>query len=424
MQHKRLNRDGWGFQFYPYYQMRIDEEFFHGIACLIRLTDGNAQKWQMPKAGPIQVTGEGMTWLELIPDHTNRVITVMYFPDGMHDPERKHYPRPADTRYQPSVWYVDVSEDIEYDEYGIVTYIDKYLDVIFSPEGDVKVDDRDELDAAFASGELTKEQYDNALAEGDRVLKELCGSLRKTDEWCAKIRDAAEKRIAAGEEVKKCREVLETEKMLEDGIGYVKTVFRNDFSGHDLYHSLRVYRMAESLARKEKANRLIVSLAALLHDVDDRKLSPETHEKKERAVCFLKEHRVPDDVIARICTIIEEVSFNGTDSIVPSTAEGKCVQDADRLDALGAIGIARTFAYGGSHNRAMYDPDVPPAANMNGEEYRSHIASSVNHFYEKLFLLKDMMNTETGRQIAEQREAYMRDYIDRFMLEWNGKDTK
>ncbi len=101
MKHKRLNRDKWGFQYYPYYQMRIDDELFHGTACLIRLTDGEKNFWELPKAGRIQVTGGGMTWLELIPDGTHRVITAMYFPDGKHDPERKHYPVPADERYSP-----------------------------------------------------------------------------------------------------------------------------------------------------------------------------------------------------------------------------------------------------------------------------------------------------------------------------------
>lgn len=422
MKHKRLDRDGWGFQFYPYYQMRLDEEFFHGTVCIIRLTDGNIQRWQMPRAGRVQVTGEGVTWMELIPDDTKRVITVMYFPEGTHDPERKNYPVPADPRYQPSVWYVDVIDGIEYDECGIAVFIDRYLDVIFSPEGDIKVDDRDELDGAFAAGELSKEQYESALAEGDRILKELCADIRKTDAWCARVRDAAEKRIAAGEKITKCREILDAERMLEDAVRYVKDLFRNDFGGHDFYHTLRVYETARHLAQKEKANVLIVSLAALLHDADDRKLSPATCEKKERAVSFLREHHVPEDVIERICGIIGEVSFSGTDSVVPSSIEGKCVQDADRLDALGAIGIARAFAYGGSHNRPMHDPDIPPKAGMSGEEYRNHIATSVNHFYEKLFLLKGMMNTKAGAEIAGLREAYMRSFMDEFMREWDGKD--
>lgn len=196
MKHKRLNRDAWGFQYYPYYQMRIDDELFHGIACLIRLTDGEENYWATPKAGRIQVTGTDMTWLELIPDDTSRVITVKYFPDGSHDVERKNYPAPADPRYQPSIWYVDITDGIEYDEEGIIVYIDKYLDVIFTPEGDVKIDDRDELDAAYQAGELSDVQYQAALEECDLILRDLCADIAKTDVWCAKIRQMAEEKIA------------------------------------------------------------------------------------------------------------------------------------------------------------------------------------------------------------------------------------
>lgn len=206
MKHKRLNRDAWGFQHYPYYQMRIDDELFHGIACLIRLTDGEENYWATPKAGRIQVTGTGMTWLELIPDDTSRVITVKYFPDGAHDVERKNYPVPADHRYQPSIWYVDITDGIEYDEEGIIVYIDKYLDVIFTPEGDIKVDDRDELDAAYQAGELSVEQYNAALEECELILDGLCADISKTDAWCARIRQIVEDKIADGEPIKKCRE--------------------------------------------------------------------------------------------------------------------------------------------------------------------------------------------------------------------------
>ncbi len=206
MKHKRLNRDGWGFQYYPYYQMRMDHELFHGTVCLIRMTDGEENFWRMPKAGNVRVTGQGMTWLELIPDGMNHVVTVKYLPEGFHDPERKAYPVPADMRCPPSVWYVDVIEGIEYDEYGIAVFIDKYLDVIFTPEGDVKIDDRDELDHAFASGELTEAQYNAALSECDRILRAYCEDIRKTDAWCAKIRQLAEDRIGAGEPVRLCRE--------------------------------------------------------------------------------------------------------------------------------------------------------------------------------------------------------------------------
>ena len=212
MNKKRLNRDKWGFQYYPYYQMRIDHELFHGMVCLIWFTDGEKNYWETPKAGRIQVTGEGMTWLELIPDDTRRVITAMYFPDGTHGPERESYPVTANEQYQPSIWYIDIIEGIEQDEDGITVFIDKYLDVIITPEGEVKVDDRDELDAAYASGELSKEQYDAALAEGEAILQAYGGDIRGLDALCAAVRKLAEERIGAGEPITMCREVREWRK--------------------------------------------------------------------------------------------------------------------------------------------------------------------------------------------------------------------
>ncbi len=145
MKHKRLNRDGWGFQYYPYYQMRIDCESF----C---------------------------------------------------------------AKYRPSIWYVDIIDGIEYDDDGIAVFIDKYLDVIFTPEGDIKIDDRDELEQAHDSGELSDVQYEAALAECDLILDELCSDIARTDAWCADIREIVEKRIAAGEAITKCREVLQQSK--------------------------------------------------------------------------------------------------------------------------------------------------------------------------------------------------------------------
>lgn len=204
-------------------------------------------------------------------------------------------------------------------------------------------------------------------------------------------------------------------------IEYVKEVFATDFSGHDFFHTMRVYKMATNIAVKENADVEIVQLAALLHDVDDRKLSPETCENKDRAVAFMRSQNLAEEKIEKIKEMIGEVSFMGKDSVTPKTLEGKCVQDADRLDALGAMGIARAFAYGGNHNRVMYDPEIPAALNMNKEEYRNHVSTTVNHFYEKLFLLKDMMNTESARAIAEHREQYMKEYIDEFLAEWEGK---
>ncbi len=208
--------------------------------------------------------------------------------------------------------------------------------------------------------------------------------------------------------------------LIENTIAYVKEVFATDFSGHDFFHTMRVYKMATKLALNENADMQVVQLAALLHDVDDRKLSPKTCENKDRAVAFMRGQGLSEETIDLVKEIIGEVSFAGTDSVVPKTLEGKCVQDADRLDALGAMGIARAFAYGGNHNRVMYDPEIKPAMNMSKEEYRNHVSTTVNHFYEKLFLLKDMMNTESAKAVAGHRERYMKEYIDEFLDEWNG----
>lgn len=209
-------------------------------------------------------------------------------------------------------------------------------------------------------------------------------------------------------------------KIICDCMEFVKEIFKNDFSGHDYFHTLRVFNLATRIAREENADLLIVQLSALLHDVDDVKLSPETTENKDNAVGFLREHGVEEGTIKTICKIISEVSFKGTDSTTPTTIEGKCVQDADRLDAIGAIGIARTFAFGGSHHRVMYDPDEKPKLDMDEKEMRSHISTTVNHFYEKLFLLKDMMNTTSAKQIAIERHEYMQNFIKQFLNEWNG----
>ncbi|MCQ2554915.1 MAG: HD domain-containing protein [Clostridia bacterium] len=211
------------------------------------------------------------------------------------------------------------------------------------------------------------------------------------------------------------------EKTVEKAKEYVKELFRNEFSGHDYFHTLRVYNTAVALSEKENADLFIVSLAALLHDADDVKLSPETAEKKDNAVNFMKSQGVDEDIISRVVKAIDEISFSGTGTVVPSTIEGKCVQDADRLDAIGAIGIARAFSYGGNHNREMHNPDIPPNLNMTKEEYRKSNSTSVNHFYEKLLKLKDLMNTDEGKRIAEKRDRYMREFLDEFLSEWEGK---
>lgn len=191
--------------------------------------------------------------------------------------------------------------------------------------------------------------------------------------------------------------ILEADMVIENAIKYVKQIFADDCSGHDYHHTMRGYRLAMQIAEQENADMLIVQLAALLHDVDDK-------------------------VIVSVCKIIDEVSFVGTDSVVPSTLEGKCVQDADRLDAIGAIGIARTFAYGGSKGRRIHDPDIKPMTNMNKADYnQNHNSTSINHFYEKLLLLKDMMNTETAKKMAMHRQAVMKEYLVEFMAEWEGE---
>lgn len=208
--------------------------------------------------------------------------------------------------------------------------------------------------------------------------------------------------------------------IINRALEYVKKIFENDYSGHDYFHTFRVFRMATHIATKENANLEIVQLAALLHDVDDIKLSPETHAEKANARSFLAANNIDEIMICEICQIIEEISYVGNDSVIPKTLEGKCVQDADRLDAMGAIGIARAFAYGGNHNRLMHHPDIKPNMDMGKEEYNNHVSTTINHFYEKLFRLTELMNTYTAKDIAKGREAYMKDYISEFMDEWDG----
>ena len=202
-------------------------------------------------------------------------------------------------------------------------------------------------------------------------------------------------------------------------LGYVKEKLENEFSGHDYFHTLRVYNMATRIAECEGADLETVQLAALLHDVDDRKVSPTTCENLDNAVSFLRGIGKDEEYSGRILTVIREISFGDNDS-APSTLEGKCVQDADRLDAIGAIGIGRAFAFGGSRGRLMHHPDAEPRLNMTKEEYRRSESTTVNHFYEKLFLLKERMNTATAVRIAEARDEYMHQFLDEFMSEWDG----
>ena len=209
--------------------------------------------------------------------------------------------------------------------------------------------------------------------------------------------------------------------IITQALAYVKHIFENDFSGHDYFHTLRVYNMATHIAEREGADVQTVQLVALLHDVDDVKLSPDTHQNKDNARRFLRENGVSEQKTDEICRMIGEISYVGKDSVTPATLEGKCAQDADRLDAIGAIGIARAFAYGGSRKRLMHHPDIAPKTDMTEQEYRQSNSTTVNHFYEKLFLLTDMMSTDTAGRIAKEREQYMKEFIGEFMAEWDGE---
>ena len=208
--------------------------------------------------------------------------------------------------------------------------------------------------------------------------------------------------------------------LIERALNYVKDKYENEYSGHDYFHTLRVFKLATHIAEQEGADVETVQLAAILHDVDDRKLSPETYPTQANAKGFLLSNGVDGERAELIAGIIREISF-GANSKKPKTLEGECVQDADRLDAIGAIGIARAFAYGGNHNRHMYHPDVKPNLNMTKEEYVKSESTTINHFYEKLFKLTALMNTQTALEIAHAREAYMKDFVSEFMAEWEGK---
>lgn len=204
---------------------------------------------------------------------------------------------------------------------------------------------------------------------------------------------------------------------------YVREKLEGEGTGHDWWHIHRVRNTALSLAKEEKADLFIVELGALLHDIADHKFhdGDETVGPKV-ALEWLKSLAVPEDAIHQVCAIIKEVSFKGAKVETPmSTIEGEVVQDADRLDAIGAIGIARAFAYGGHKNRELYNPDQDPTLHDSFEAYKNDKGATINHFYEKLFLLKDRMNTKTAKRIAEERHQFMKEYVERFMSEWSGK---
>lgn len=203
---------------------------------------------------------------------------------------------------------------------------------------------------------------------------------------------------------------------------FVKAQLSEAEGGHDWFHIQRVYSTAMTLAKEEKADQMIVALAALLHDIADSKFhdGDETiGPKKARA--FLIDQHVSEQVIAQVVAIIENMSFkNSLGKSHYDSLEMRVVQDADRLDAIGAIGIARCFNYGGFKNRSLYDPKIAPNLNMSKEEYKQAKSPTLNHFYEKLLLLKDKMNTKTGRQMAAGRHAFMESFLEQFYQEWDG----
>lgn len=198
---------------------------------------------------------------------------------------------------------------------------------------------------------------------------------------------------------------------------------RDDATGHDWWHTDRVVRIALRIAEDEGADAVVVELAALLHDLEDWKLAGGDATAAPRAARALLERLGADaSIVDQVCEIVAGVSFKGAGVPTPMrTIEGKVVQDADRLDAIGAIGIARVFAYGASAGRAIHDPDFVPRAHSSFEEYKSAPSPSIAHFYEKLLLLKDRMNTSTGRRLAQNRHAFMEEYLRRFYSEWNGE---
>ncbi|MBN2763285.1 MAG: HD domain-containing protein [Bacteroidales bacterium] len=217
---------------------------------------------------------------------------------------------------------------------------------------------------------------------------------------------------------------MNEETILKQTEEHVKDILSGDGSGHDWWHICRVRKIAVQIAARENADLFVVQLAALLHDIADWKFNDgDFNAGPKLAREWLEKLQVGEDIIYQVCEIIKGVSFKGAGvKAKMSTTEGMIVQDADRLDAIGAIGIARTFAYGGHRGQEIYNPDVRPEWHDSFEEYLNCTGSTINHFYEKLLLLKDLMNTETARRMAVERHRYMEQFLERFYKEWDGKE--
>ena len=204
---------------------------------------------------------------------------------------------------------------------------------------------------------------------------------------------------------------------------FVKEKLENAEGGHDWFHIERVYKNTLLIAKNEACSTAVVQLGALLHDIADSKFHHGDETVGPRVAReFLESENVDEEIIEHVVNIIENISYKGGNFEKKFTSiELNVVQDADRLDAIGAIGIARTFNYGGFKNRTLYDPEIAPNSSMSKEEYKNNDSPTLNHFYEKLLLLKDKMNTETGKQIAQERHRYMEGFLAQFYAEWEGE---
>ena len=212
--------------------------------------------------------------------------------------------------------------------------------------------------------------------------------------------------------------------IINNTILFVKNQLAHAEGGHDWFHIERVYKNALLIAEEEECDLTVVKLAALLHDIADSKFhGGDESVGPKTARTFLESQNVKEDIILHVIAIIENISFKGGNFEKKfNSKELEIVQDADRLDAIGAIGIARTFNYGGFKNRPLYNPNIQPNMNMNKQEYKNSKSPTLNHFYEKLLLLKNKMNTETGKKIAQKRHNFMVSFLSQFYAEWDGQE--
>jgi uncharacterized protein len=215
--------------------------------------------------------------------------------------------------------------------------------------------------------------------------------------------------------------IEDQENTLKLAAAFAQDKLAHDSSGHDWWHVDRVARAARTIAKEEGADGFVCELAALLHDVADEKLNVSEAVGLAIVKEWLMMHHIPSAAVEHIMEIIASLSFKGGNRPSMRTLEGQVVQDADRLDAIGAMGISRVFAYSGAKGRPIHLPHIAPRANMTAEEYRNGKDTAINHFYEKLLKLKDLMNTDYGRRMAEQRHQFMIAYLEQFYQEWEGK---